>query len=217
MAQVFSPRHVLLLKLLCLGAFLAVAGMALAYRLNIRGDAPEHDPVEQPVPFSHRHHVRDDGIDCRYCHASVEVSAFAGLPPLATCMTCHSQLFTDQPVLAPLVSAFQGGKALQWNRVNDVPDFVYFDHSIHISKGVGCVTCHGRVDEMPLTWRAASLKMQWCVACHRAPERHLRPREHVFDMAWQPAEDPRTLGRELMQRYHIRSAWELTQCSVCHR
>jgi hypothetical protein len=217
MAQIFSPRHVLVIKLLCLSVLSGSVIAGLTYRLNIRRDAPERAPIEQPVPFSHRHHVRDDGIDCRYCHASVERSAFAGLPPLATCMTCHSRLFTDQPVLAPLITAFTGGKPLRWNRVNDLPDFVYFDHSIHVSKGVGCVTCHGRLDEMPLTWRAASLDMQWCVACHRAPARHLRPRERVFDLAWQPPDDRETLGRQLMQRYHIRSSWELTQCSICHR
>jgi hypothetical protein len=217
MAQVFSPRHNLTLKLLCLGALIAVTTAALVYRLNVRRDAPPLAPIEQPVPFSHRHHVGDDGIDCRYCHASVEVSAFAGLPPLATCMTCHSRLFTDQPALGPLVAAFRGGQALHWNRVHDLPDFVYFNHSIHVAKGVGCVTCHGRVDEMPLTWRTASLDMQWCIACHRAPGQHLRPREHVFDMAWQPPQDREALARELTQRYRIRSAEALMQCSTCHR
>jgi len=217
MAQVFSPRHNLALKLLSLGAAIAVTAAGLAYRLNVRRDAPELAPLEQPVPFSHRHHVGDDGIDCRYCHASVEVSAFAGMPPLSTCMTCHSRLFTDQAVLGALVAAFRGGEALQWNRVHDLPDFVYFDHSIHVAKGVGCATCHGRVDQMPLTWRVATLDMQWCIACHRAPVRHLRPRERVFDMAWQPPKDRAELGRELMERYHIRDAWALTQCSTCHR
>lgn len=217
MAQVFSPRDILALKLLCLGALIAVATVSLAYRLEVGLDARELAPVEQPVPFSHRHHVGDDGIDCRYCHASVEASAFAGLPPLATCMTCHSRLFTDQPALAPLVSAFRDGRAVHWNRVHDLPDFVYFDHSIHVAKGVGCVTCHGRVDEMPLTWRVASLDMQWCIACHRAPAPHLRPREHVFDMTWRPQGNRPELGRELLQAYRIRDARELTQCSTCHR
>ena len=217
MAQVFSPRHNLAFKLLCLSTLIAAATAALAYRLNIRRDAPELAPLEQPIPFSHRHHVADDGFDCRYCHASVEVSAFAGMPPLSTCMTCHSRLFTDQAVLAPLVAAFRGGQALQWNRVHDLPDFVYFDHSIHVAKGVGCVTCHGRIDRMPLTWRVASLDMQWCIDCHRAPAGHLRPREHVFDMDWQATGDRAALSRELMQRYRIRNAWALTQCSTCHR
>jgi hypothetical protein len=217
MAQVFSPRHNLLLKLVCLGALVAIATAALAYRLNVRRDAPEHDPIEQPVPFSHQHHVRDVGLDCRYCHASVEVSAFAGLPPLATCMTCHSHLFTDQALLRPLVAAFRGGETLRWNRVHDLPDFAYFDHSIHVNKGVGCVTCHGRVDRMPLTWRVASLNMQWCIECHRAPAQQLRPREHVFDMDWHAPEDRAALGIRLMREYHIRSPAELTQCSTCHR
>jgi hypothetical protein len=217
MGQVFEPRHTLAIKLIGLAGLALLALVALVYRLNVRRDAPQSDPIEQPVPFSHKHHVGDDGIDCRYCHASVEASAFAGLPPLATCMTCHSRLFTDQPALAPLVAAFERGRPLHWNRVHDLPDFVYFDHSIHVAKGVGCVTCHGRVDRMPLTWRVASLNMQWCLDCHRAPAEFLRPSEHVFDMEWQPTGDRKQLGRELMRRYAIRSVRELTQCSTCHR
>jgi hypothetical protein len=217
MAQVFSPRGVLLLKLMGVGAIIVVAGAALTYRLNIRRDVPEGDPIQQPVPFSHQHHVRDDGLDCRYCHASVEGSAVAGIPPLATCMTCHSRLFTDQPALGPLIAAFRNGQGLRWKRVHDLPDFVYFNHSIHVAKGVGCVTCHGRVDQMPLTWRVASLNMEWCIECHRAPAEHLRPREYIFDMHWSPPADRAALARELMQTYRIRTARELMQCSTCHR
>ena len=217
MAQVFSRRFVLVLRLCTWAVVALIVIAAVTYRVNARTDAPRLDPVEQPVPFSHKHHVGDDGIDCRYCHVSVETSAFAGIPPLSTCLTCHSQLFTNAPPLRPLLAAYENGGRLAWNRVHDLPGFVYFDHSIHIAKGVGCVTCHGRIDEMPLTRRVASLYMQWCLDCHRAPERYLRPREHVFDLDWQPDIDQRVLGARLAREYHLSSTRELTDCSTCHR
>lgn len=217
MAQVFSKRFVLVLRLCALAAFVLIAIVLVSYRVNARTDSPRLDAVEQPVPFSHKHHVRDDGIDCRYCHVSVETSAFAGIPPLSTCLTCHSQLFTNAPPLRALMVAYDTDRPLAWNRVHELPGFVYFDHSVHIAKGVGCVTCHGRVDEMPLTRRVASLYMQWCLDCHRAPERYLRPREHVFDMSWRPSGDQRELGAALARQYHLRSTRELTDCSTCHR
>ncbi len=217
MAQVFSTRFTLILRVTTLASLALVALAILTYRVNARSDATEGTPVDQVVPFSHKHHAGDDGIDCRYCHVSVETSAFAGIPPLATCMTCHSQLFTDQPVLAPLVRAYRGGKALAWNRVHDLPDFVYFDHSIHVAKGVGCSTCHGAVDTMPLTWRVASLDMQWCIACHRKPEAYLRPADQVFDMHWTPPADQSARGAALKLANHIRGADVLTSCSTCHR
>jgi len=217
MAQVFSARSLLAMKLAGLALAGAAAALAAGYRAVVRADAPQGAPIEQPIPFSHAHHVRDDGIDCRYCHASVESSAFAGIPPLATCMTCHSQLFAGAPVLAPLRDAYAGRTELAWQRVHDLPDFVYFDHSIHVAKGVGCTTCHGPVDRMPLTWRFASLDMQWCLECHRAPERHLRPRDRVFDVDWTPPPDQAARGRELARAYRLRSTRELTDCSTCHR
>jgi len=216
-AQVFSARFSLLLRIALLALPAAIAAALLVYRLNARADAPRDDPIEQPVPFSHQHHVRDDGIDCRYCHTSVETSAFAGIPPLATCMTCHSILFNDAPVLAPLRAAYASGRPLAWNRVHDLPGFAYFDHSIHVAKGVGCSTCHGRVDRMPLTRRVASLYMQWCLDCHRHPERVLRPPGRVFDMDWQPPPDQLARGEALRKQYHLRSTRELTDCSTCHR
>jgi hypothetical protein len=167
------------------------------------------------VPFSHKHHVGDDGIDCRYCHSTVETSAFAGIPPISTCMTCHSQLYTDQPVLKPVVDSWRSGVALHWQRVHQLPDFVFFNHSIHVAKGVGCETCHGRVDKMALTARARPLSMQWCLDCHRAPQKYLRPREQEFAMGWQP-KDQQTLGLALIKRYQIDTR-RLTDCSVCHR
>jgi cytochrome c7-like protein len=215
--QVFSPAAVLVIKVATLGGVAAIAGGLVTWRLAARDDAPLASPIEQPVPFSHRHHVGDDGIDCRYCHASVETSSTAGIPPLETCMTCHSQLFTDAPALAPLVAAYRARVPLAWNRVHDLPDFVYFDHAIHVAKGVGCTTCHGPIDRMPLTWRTASLDMQWCLDCHRAPEDHLRPLERVFDVDWQPAADQHAQGIALARAYRIRDTRQLTDCSTCHR
>jgi hypothetical protein len=214
--QVFSRRFVLGLKLCALAIALAIFIALLAWRILIKPHPAVGTPVEQVVAFSHKHHVGDDGFDCRYCHTSVETSAFAGIPPTHTCMTCHSQLFTDQPMLAPVIDSLRSGKPIHWKRIHDLPDFVYFNHSIHIAKGVGCEECHGRVDLMPLTWRVAPLTMQWCLACHRDPAMHLRPVEHVFDMGWKPTEDQRELGTKLVAAYHIHTS-TLTDCSTCHR
>ena len=184
----------------------------------------------QPAPFSHEHHVAALGIDCRYCHTSVETSGFAGIPPTQTCMNCHSQIWTAAPLLEPVRESYRTGKSLVWNRVNDLPDFVYFDHSIHINKGVGCNTCHGPVDRMPLMFNYASLQMEWCIECHRGPEKNLRPREQVFNMRYQqpttalPVEvdgksytDQMELGKYLSHKYNLRSAMDITSCSTCHR
>ena len=170
--------------------------------------------VEQPVQFSHLHHVMDDGIDCRYCHTSVETSAFAGIPPTKTCMTCHSQIWADSPYLEPVRASFRTGTPLTWTRVHDLPDFVYFNHSVHIDRGVGCETCHGRVDEMPLIRQEASLRMEWCIDCHRAPENFVRPRSEVFTMGYEPEESQAVLGMRLVQEYGIHGN---TSCSTCHR
>ena len=189
---------------------------------------------DQPVQFSHEHHVAGLGIDCRYCHTSVEDSAFAGIPPTETCMQCHSQIWADSPKLAPVRDSFKSGKPLEWTRVHDVPDYAYFNHSIHVTKGVGCVTCHGRVDKMPLTWREHTLHMKWCLDCHRNPEQYVRPREQVFSMTWTPEEQGSTqleLGRELVKKHRIETGSlddegeliakfhgnKLTNCSICHR
>ena len=216
MAQVFTPRLVLLLKLGALAVLGCFAAGVLAWRASISPHPAIGAPVEQQVPFSHKHHVADVGIDCRYCHASVEQSAFAGLPPTHTCMTCHSQLFTDQPMLAPVIRSFESGNPMRWNRVHDLPDFAYFDHSIHVAKGVGCTTCHGAIERMPLTWRTAPLQMQWCLDCHRAPQKYLRPREQVFEPDWQPGANQLDAGKELVGRYRIHTA-SLADCSICHR
>ena len=168
----------------------------------------------QPVQFSHKHHVSDDGIDCRYCHTSVEESSFAGIPSTKICMNCHTQIWAESPILEPVRESFRTGKSLEWTRVHNLPGFVYFDHSIHVHKGVGCTTCHGRVDQMPLMWRENTLYMEWCLECHRNPEQFVRPREQVFNMDWQPPSDQIALGQKLVQEYKIES---LTSCSVCHR
>ena len=174
-------------------------------------------PRQQPVPFSHKHHVTDDGIDCRYCHTSVEKSSFAGIPSTHICMSCHSRLWTTSPMLEPVRLSYQTDKSLEWTRVNALPDFAYFDHSIHINKGVGCTTCHGPIGEMPLTWRANTLYMRWCIDCHNHPERFVRRREDVFKADYQPPHDQLALGRRLVKKYKIKDATQLTDCYTCHR
>jgi len=169
--------------------------------------------VEQPIPFSHDHHVSGLGIDCRYCHTAVESSSNAGIPPTAN---CHRLIWNDAPMLAPVRESYRTGQPLTWNKVHDLPDFVYFDHSIHVAKGVGCVSCHGRIDKMKLVYQASSLQMSWCLACHRNPEPNLRPRSEVFNMTWE-ANDQKTLGAALKEEYGLRSAFALTNCSTCHR
>src|SRR5437868_7865308 len=171
----------------------------------------------QPAPFSHQHHVAGLGIDCRYCHTSVETSSFAGIPATETCMTCHSQLWTEAPLLAPARASLTTNTSLKWNRVYDLPDFAYFDHSIHVTKGIGCSTCHGRVDQMPITWKTQTLYMKWCLECHRAPENYLRPRNEIYDMAWRPGKNQPALGRQLVAQNHIDTSGRLTNCSTCHR
>jgi hypothetical protein len=157
------------------------------------------------------------GIDCRYCHTSVEESAFANIPPTKTCMNCHSQIWTSAPILEPVRASFQNNTPLQWTRVHDLPDFVYFNHSIHVKQGVGCATCHGPVDRMPLVYQQAPLTMMWCLDCHRDPAKYVRPRDQVFNMAWQPPADDPELGARLVREYQIGSVEQLTSCSTCHR
>ncbi len=173
---------------------------------------------QQPIPFSHHRHVTGNGIDCRYCHTTVETQAFAGIPPTETCMTCHSQILSDQEMLAPVRDSWSTGKPMEWVRVNDVPDFVYFDHSIHVSQGVGCSTCHGQVDEMRLTHKAESLRMGWCLQCHKHPEKFIRPRDEVFNMDWVAPANQIEQGLQLVEDYGIKERKEqLVNCSICHR
>jgi len=171
-------------------------------------------PLEQPVPFSHQHHVTGLGLDCRYCHTSVENSAFAGMPSTHTCMTCHSHVWSQAPVLAPVRESFMTRTPLRWNRVNDLPDFVSFDHSIHVRKGVGCSSCHGNVGQMPLTWKTETLYMKWCLDCHRNPSPHIRPKSQLFALDWQARSGRRKTGDRAPGR---NERAQLTDCSICHR
>lgn len=170
----------------------------------------------QPVPFSHRHHVGALGIGCRYCHTSYERAAFAGLPTTTICMSCHSRLWTNAPMLAPVRRSLTENRPIRWRRVHDLPDYVYFDHSAHVNNGVGCESCHGRVDQMPLTRQAEPLAMGWCLDCHRNPGPRLRPRDHITDMGWEPQGDPQAMAARLLDEYRIHAA-QLTDCSICHR
>jgi hypothetical protein len=219
MSQIFH-RHTNIysrLSILVIVAVLVLAGTGVAV-LNWSGyNTNQGMFVEQPIQFSHAHHVGGMGIDCRYCHTSVEESAFANIPPTKTCMNCHSRIWLGAPILEPVRASMAEGKPLNWVRVNDLPDFVYFNHSIHVRKGVGCATCHGRVDQMPLMYQESTLMMSWCVDCHRNPAKYVRPREEVFNMAWErPANDP-GLGERLVKEYKIASVDQLTSCSTCHR
>ncbi len=216
MPRVFGPRANVVARLSLLGTILLVVVLGGAAYLYVRspwvtrvGDAPA-----QPVPFSHKHHVTDDGIDCRYCHTTVETSAFAGMPDTKTCMNCHSQIWAQSPTLAPVRESFQSGQPIVWTRVNRLPDYVYFDHSIHVQKGIGCVSCHGRVDEMPAVAKAESLQMQFCLDCHRAPQSQVRPRSEVFNLSWQPPANQAAFQAELAQAYDVQSK---LSCSTCHR
>lgn len=216
MPQIFGPSANAISRLTIVGGVAAVAVAAGLALLVVRSPyaTAQGAPIDQPVPFSHKHHVGDDGIDCRYCHTTVEQSSFAGMPSTQTCMNCHSQIWAQSPVLEPVRQSFQSGQPLEWNRVHVLGDFVYFDHSIHVQKGIGCSTCHGQVDQMPLTWKAQSLQMSWCLDCHRNPERYVRPRDQVFNMDYQPPPNQQELGAQLVMEYHIQSK---TSCSTCHR
>ncbi|GIW40249.1 MAG: cytochrome c [Candidatus Binatia bacterium] len=217
MPHVFHPSTNTISRVSVFGAVFFVLGAAWIAAVVDRSSYVTGAGVarSQPVPFSHKHHAGELGIDCRYCHTSVEEGPFAGIPSSALCMHCHSQIWARSPVLEPVRESFRGGEPLRWVRVHDLPDFVYFDHSIHVHKGIGCVTCHGPVARRNLVSKGASLKMEWCLECHRAPEEFVRPREAIFDPDPQPVGDPGR-RRELVRRYGIVKE-QLTDCSVCHR
>ncbi|MFP4500494.1 MAG: cytochrome c3 family protein [Candidatus Hydrogenedentota bacterium] len=218
MAQVFNESVntitrvslVTVLLVVTVGGGLAVAVYRSSFltQVNVAKD--------QPIPFSHQRHVAGNGLDCRFCHTTVEHSGFAGIPPTETCMGCHSQVLPDSEMLAPVRQSWETDVPIQWTRVNDMPDFTYFSHEIHIAKGVGCTTCHGPVDEMPLTWKAETFHMAWCLECHRAPEKFVRPKDKVFDVGWTPPKDQIAQGKRLVAEYDIKTH-QLTDCSVCHR
>jgi len=217
MTAVFTPKATLIGRATLLAsALLFAAGIGwwwLAPRTDWVRQVGFH--FDQPVPFSHQHHVAGLGIDCRFCHASVEVSARAGLPPTWTCMTCHSQIWTNAEVLAPVRQSLAEDKPIVWGRVNNLPDYVYFNHSIHVAKGVGCSSCHGQVDKMPLTYKAASLTMQFCLNCHRDPAPQLRPESAIYDTEWKRTAD--TPSPEALAAHYGVPDRSLTECSICHR
>jgi len=220
MSQIFHRSTNVISRVTIFGAifFIALALWLMAQFTRSSYNTFAFVPREQPVQFSHKHHVGDDGIDCRYCHTTVETSAFAGIPPTKTCMNCHSQLWSTSTYLEPVRESWRTGKPIEWTRVHDLPDFVYFDHSIHVNKGVGCSTCHGRVDLMPLTWQVESLQMEWCLECHREPQKFIRPKKEVFTMDW-PRDGWRQdeEGTKLLTENKIQSTAVLTSCSTCHR
>jgi cytochrome c7-like protein len=219
MAQIFTPHADSCLRGIIVATVLLICGAGWLASEIVWSPYSTYVnvPFEQPVPFSHKHHVGDDGIDCRYCHNSVEKSSFAGMPGSATCMACHSQLFATAPVLAPVRQSLVTNKPLQWNRVHDLPDYVYFNHSIHVAKGIGCSSCHGRVDQMPLTRKTETLYMKWCLECHRQPEHFVRPPDQIYNMAWIPAQHPPAERERLVSQYRIDTSGRLTDCSTCHR
>ncbi|HET6439117.1 MAG TPA: cytochrome c3 family protein [Anaeromyxobacter sp.] len=216
MSALFSPRSNalfrLVLVLLVAGAVGSVA-LPMVYWRTPYGTG-QQDQVAQPIQFDHRHHVIDDRIDCRYCHTTVETAPSAGIPPTELCLNCHSQVWNKSPLLDLVRASYFANQPVPWVRVHKLPDFVYFNHSIHVSKGVGCVECHGRVDQMAAIEQDQPLTMGWCLDCHRDPYRHLRPPSEVTNMAFEPQGDPEVVGRALAKQNDVRPR---TDCITCHR
>ncbi len=219
MPQIFSPKANVMARALVPCALLTLAAVFWAGLIYTRSSYGTNIGLtrDQPVPFSHEHHAGQLAIDCRYCHTTVEKAAFAGMPPTKTCMNCHSQIWVGSEMLKPVRESYRTNQPLHWKRVYNLPGFVYFDHSIHVQKGVGCSSCHGRIDEMPLTSQVPSLLMEWCLNCHRNPEQNVRPREEVFNMKYEPPADQISLGQKLVKEYGIKDPVSITSCSVCHR
>lgn len=219
MSQIFhrSSNLAIRMAVISLGA-LAVAtasGAVLAFWSPWVTAVNENVP--QPVQFTHNHHTAGLGIDCRFCHFSVEQSSSAGIPPTKVCMNCHTQLWSDSEILEPVRESWRTEKAIQWNKVHNLADFAYFNHSIHITKGIGCAECHGRIDKMPGIHQVNTLQMRWCLECHTEPEKFVRPKEEVFNMAYEHPKDSAEhleQGRQLVEAYNIHSK---VSCSTCHR
>ncbi|GJE10294.1 hypothetical protein FOHLNKBM_1327 [Methylobacterium longum] len=219
MAQLFTPgadalyRLALMTGVACLvGLPVLAAGIVRSNYVTGVGIAPA-----QPLPFSHKHHSGELGIQCRYCHTTVDREATAGIPPTHTCMTCHSQIWTGSEMLKPVRDSYAQDKPLEWVRLNKLPQYVYYNHSVHVTKGIGCSTCHGDVTSMQMTYRANAFEMQFCLDCHRAPEKYVRTPDQVWNMTWKPPADQATLGPKLVAQYHIRGGERLTECGICHR
>lgn len=214
--QVFHRSTNVLSRFTIFGGLFVVAG--LVYGLYLFNSSPyvtqQGIAKEQPIQFSHKHHVGELGIDCRYCHTTVEKLAYAGMPATKTCMNCHSQIWSNSEFLDPVRESWRTDESIEWIKVYDLPEYVYFNHSIHVNKGVGCATCHGRVDLMNVVWQEPTLQMEWCLDCHRQPEKYLRPRQFIFSMDYQPPADQIALGNELKREYDVEAR---VQCSACHR
>ncbi|MDQ3650482.1 MAG: cytochrome c family protein [Acidobacteriota bacterium] len=227
MPQVFHHSTNTLAKLSIFGGIFVLLAVVWAVAEINRSSYNTGEYVErqQPVQFSHKHHTGDDGIDCRYCHTSVEISSSAGMPATKTCMNCHTQIWSDSPYLEIVRTSWKEGKPIEWTKVHDLPDYVYFNHSIHVAKGVGCSSCHGRMDEMPVVYQAASLQMEWCLSCHREPERFLRPKSEIYNharnapnhLSENTTEQQLAEGRRLKAEYRVKNSQVLTSCSTCHR
>jgi len=196
----------------------ALGGVIYATIVVYFGFSPKATDVgyapEQPVPYSHALHVGQLGVDCRYCHNTVEIAAHAAIPPTQTCMNCHSMIRKASEKLTPVLESYATGMPVEWIRVHDLPDFVFFNHSAHVRRGVGCVACHGRIDTMEVVYQAEPLSMGWCLDCHRNPERHLRPVEFVTQLDWVPEEDQMVLGARLRETNNINPP---VDCNTCHR
>lgn len=218
MPQIFHRSTNTISRVTIFGAVFIVAGLLAILGILYRSPVVTAVGIArpQPVQFSHEHHSYDDGIDCRYCHTSVEESSSAGIPATEVCMNCHSQIWTEAPELAPVINSWETGEPLEWTRVHDLADFVYFNHGIHVQNGVGCETCHGRVDQMPLMMKAEPMTMEWCLDCHRNPAPNLRPVEEVFTMGYQHPTDNPSMGQQLLEEYSIETT-RLDDCNICHR
>lgn len=216
MPQIFHRSTNTFSRVSIFGAIFIIGGVLAIFMIIQRSPYVTYVGVArtQPVQFSHLHHVGDDGIDCRYCHLSVETSSFAGIPSTEVCMNCHTQVWANSPYLEPVRQSWQTGKPITWERVHDLPDFVYFNHSIHVAKGVGCDTCHGQLDRMNGIWKNQPMSMEWCMECHFNPAKYVRPKDQVFNASYQPPADQMALGNRLVQEYQIQS---LISCSTCHR
>ncbi len=186
MAQVFDRSSNALARaaLVLTGLIVVALGVALNQLQRSPWVTRQGQRADQPVPFSHRHHVEGIGLQCQYCHTSVEKSMYAGIPPTKTCMNCHAEIWTNATMLEPVRKSWATGESIPWIRVHDLPDYVYFNHEIHVNKGIGCASCHGRVDEMPIMYAENTLQMEWCLNCHRDPVKNLRPTSEIYNMAW---------------------------------
>jgi hypothetical protein len=216
MSALFSPRSNALLMtvlgVLALGAAGTIGGLLLYWRTPY--GTSQFEPIVQPVQFDHRHHVQDDLIDCRYCHSSVDKAPSAGIPPTELCLACHAQVWNKSPLLDQVRASWFANRPIVWTRIHKLPDFVYFNHGIHVNKGVGCVECHGRVDQMAAVEQALPLQMGFCLECHRNPQPRLRPLEEITNMRWEPPADRVALGAELAKKYDVKPK---VNCTTCHR